>query len=605
MENDLSDDDASNPQIDTPLMSSVANLPPTPMIPNLMQSGVGTMPSLEPTNSFNPSNYIPGHLFPKFLNPNLAFSGCSNILQESRTSSDLDIEDNVVDDPKVTLEMMDLWEKFHNIGTEMVITKSGRQMFPQMKFRVSGLDLKSKYILLLDIVAADDFRYKFHNSRWMVAGKADPEMPKRMYIHPDSPATGEQWMQKVVSFHKLKLTNNISDKSAFGMGKVPSMDSQSPWQQGTILNSMHKYQPRFHLVRANDILKLPYATFRTYVFKETDFIAVTAYQNEKITQLKIDNNPFAKGFREAGAGKSAKKKMLPGHCLSQSGSGGKTARGENFFPGFFSGNKSYRSRSEHDEEDCKVDVVSLSVAESPGQSPRSSPSPPFIHNNNNNVLSGLKLEDNNEESKDAKRDAPQSLFPNSSNVAALQSLLSASHSLTSLLAAAGSTNFPLSPAAGSFLKFPLTPHINPMAGILGAHLASLAAQSNPLLTSWANNLPVASPFMADRLKSNRFSPYSKPSMHSNSIPVMSNSSPNSPTKSKHYESNDRTDQEDDDEMTVSPPKSPSPGYLPHPGIINMRKSSEDDPDPDVTTTTTESKLIQPVLEPLREEEVHS
>ena len=49
-------------------------------------------------------------------------------------------------------------------------------------------------------------------SRWIVAGKADPEMPKRMYIPPDSPATGEQWMQKVVSFHKLKLTNNISDK---------------------------------------------------------------------------------------------------------------------------------------------------------------------------------------------------------------------------------------------------------------------------------------------------------------------------------------------------------------------------------------------------------
>uniref|UniRef100_A0A1A9ZGP5 T-box domain-containing protein n=1 Tax=Glossina pallidipes TaxID=7398 RepID=A0A1A9ZGP5_GLOPL len=75
----------------------------------------------------------------------------------------------------------------------------------------------------------------------------------------------------------------------------------------TILNSMHKYQPRFHLVRANDILKLPYSTFRTYVFKETEFIAVTAYQNEKITQLKIDNNPFAKGFRDTGAGKREKK----------------------------------------------------------------------------------------------------------------------------------------------------------------------------------------------------------------------------------------------------------------------------------------------------------
>jgi T-box len=49
----------------------------------------------------------------------------------------------------------------------------------------------------------------------MVAGKADPEMPKRMYIHPDSPSTGEQWMQKLVTFHKLKLTNNISDKHGF------------------------------------------------------------------------------------------------------------------------------------------------------------------------------------------------------------------------------------------------------------------------------------------------------------------------------------------------------------------------------------------------------
>ncbi|XP_059224289.1 optomotor-blind protein isoform X1 [Stomoxys calcitrans] len=201
-------------------------------------------------------------------------------------------EDGVVDDPKVTLEGKELWEKFHKLGTEMVITKSGRQMFPQMKFRVSGLDAKAKYILLLDIVAADDYRYKFHNSRWMIAGKADPEMPKRMYIHPDSPTTGEQWMQKVVSFHKLKLTNNISDKHGF--------------VSTTILNSMHKYQPRFHLVRANDIIKLPYSTFRTYVFKETEFIAVTAYQNEKITQLKIDNNPFAKGFRDTGAGKREK-----------------------------------------------------------------------------------------------------------------------------------------------------------------------------------------------------------------------------------------------------------------------------------------------------------
>ncbi|XP_026066353.1 T-box transcription factor TBX3-like isoform X1 [Carassius auratus] len=225
----------------------------------------------------------------------LHFSSLGHHTAHLRPLKTLEPEEEVEDDPKVHLEAKELWELFHKRGTEMVITKSGRRMFPPFKVRCTGLDKKAKYILLMDIVAADDCRYKFHNSRWMVAGKADPEMPKRMYIHPDSPATGEQWMSKVVNFHKLKLTNNISDKHGF---------------VSTILNSMHKYQPRFHIVRANDILKLPYSTFRTYVFPETDFIAVTAYQNDKITQLKIDHNPFAKGFRDTGNGRREKRKQL-------------------------------------------------------------------------------------------------------------------------------------------------------------------------------------------------------------------------------------------------------------------------------------------------------
>jgi hypothetical protein len=44
-------------------------------------------------------------------------------------------------------------------------------------------------------------------------------------------------------------------------------------------------------------------SFNTYTFDEMQFIAVTAYQNEQITQLKIDNNPFAKGFRDNGMGR--------------------------------------------------------------------------------------------------------------------------------------------------------------------------------------------------------------------------------------------------------------------------------------------------------------
>ncbi|KAH9525612.1 hypothetical protein Btru_001820 [Bulinus truncatus] len=77
----------------------------------------------------------------------------------------------------------------------------------------------------------------------------------------------------------------------------------------TILNSMHKYQPRLHIVRSADFLSLPFSAWKTISFEETSFMAVTAYQNEKITQLKIDNNPFAKGFRDTGGGKREKKRL--------------------------------------------------------------------------------------------------------------------------------------------------------------------------------------------------------------------------------------------------------------------------------------------------------
>ncbi|XP_070760649.1 T-box transcription factor TBX5b [Enoplosus armatus] len=183
---------------------------------------------------------------------------------------------------KVFLHDRELWTKFDEVGTEMIITKAGRRMFPSYKVKVTGLNPKTKYILLMDIVPRDDHRYKFADNKWSVTGKAEPAMPGRLYVHPDSPATGAHWSRQLVSFQKLKLTNNHLDP----FGHI-------------ILNSMHKYQPRLHIVKAdeNNGFGSKNTAFCTHVFSETAFIAVTSYQNHKITQLKIENNPFAKGFR--------------------------------------------------------------------------------------------------------------------------------------------------------------------------------------------------------------------------------------------------------------------------------------------------------------------
>ncbi|XP_068601554.1 T-box transcription factor TBX4 [Brachionichthys hirsutus] len=190
--------------------------------------------------------------------------------------------DQNIENIKVVLHERELWKKFHETGTEMIITKAGRRMFPSYKVKVTGMNPKTKYILLIDVVPADDHRYKFCDNKWMVAGKAEPAMPGRLYVHPDSPATGAHWMRQLVSFQKLKLTNNHLDP----FGHI-------------ILNSMHKYQPRLHIVKAdeNNAFGSKNTAYCTHVFHETSFISVTSYQNHKITQLKIENNPFAKGFR--------------------------------------------------------------------------------------------------------------------------------------------------------------------------------------------------------------------------------------------------------------------------------------------------------------------
>ncbi|XP_033946256.1 T-box transcription factor TBX5-like isoform X1 [Pseudochaenichthys georgianus] len=191
-------------------------------------------------------------------------------------------EQNGMEGIKVFLHDRELWTKFDEVGTEMIITKAGRRMFPSYKVKVTGLNPKTKYILLMDLVPKDDHRYKFSDNKWSVTGKAEPAMPGRLYVHPDSPATGAHWSRQLVSFQKLKLTNNHLDP----FGHI-------------ILNSMHKYQPRLHIVKAdeNNGFGSKNTAFCTHIFSETAFIGVTSYQNHKITQLKIENNPFAKGFR--------------------------------------------------------------------------------------------------------------------------------------------------------------------------------------------------------------------------------------------------------------------------------------------------------------------
>ncbi|XP_013918911.1 PREDICTED: T-box transcription factor TBX6-like [Thamnophis sirtalis] len=157
------------------------------------------------------------------------------------------------------------------LGSRGVLTEiSGRRMFPQLKISVTGLDPEAKYLLLVDVVSVGGSRYKWHGKKWEASGKAELPPPDRVYIHPDSPASGAHWMRQPVSFHRLKLTNNTLDPHGH-----------------LIVHSMHRYQPRVHVVGAGG-RRGAGSGCATFTFPETQFLTVTAYQNPQSHHWKVN-----------------------------------------------------------------------------------------------------------------------------------------------------------------------------------------------------------------------------------------------------------------------------------------------------------------------------
>lgn len=49
---------------------------------------------------------------------------------------------------------------------------------------------------------------------------------------------------------------------------------------------MHRYIPRLHIIEALDSYSMRTGPLSTFIFEETAFIAVTAYQNDQVCIMK-------------------------------------------------------------------------------------------------------------------------------------------------------------------------------------------------------------------------------------------------------------------------------------------------------------------------------
>ncbi|XP_061185874.1 T-box transcription factor mls-1-like [Saccostrea echinata] len=211
------------------------------------------------------------------------YSDVQSFLTEAGGSGDdiADKNDNCIQliNGLVTMSMAEakLWYKFLKVGTEMIINRNGRRMFPYVEFYLRGLDPFGLYDVIFDIIPASKKSFKFLNNKWVPISRKEEEYKNQPFKHQDSPRIGSEWMTRKISFEKMKLTNKPSTKAGI-----------------FTLHTFQKYLVRISLVKLEKNDELSVVEFP---IQATTFIAVTAYNNKDVTVLKINSNPYSKGFR--------------------------------------------------------------------------------------------------------------------------------------------------------------------------------------------------------------------------------------------------------------------------------------------------------------------
>ncbi|CAL2034477.1 unnamed protein product [Caenorhabditis brenneri] len=186
---------------------------------------------------------------------------------------------------RVSLHNADLWQKFYPVN-EMVASKPGRKLFPELEVNIEGLDPYALYEVFLYLERVDDYKYKFIKdkesgiSKWEVIGHVlKNNIPIDKRPHKNGARSGFDWMDHPVSFSSICITND------------PNFDEQKHNKKAILVSPMHKYQPVISVKRLSD------GKEEEFRLTMTEFMVMTMYQNPKIIELKIENNKFASKFR--------------------------------------------------------------------------------------------------------------------------------------------------------------------------------------------------------------------------------------------------------------------------------------------------------------------
>uniref|UniRef100_A0A8C4RBG0 BHLH domain-containing protein n=1 Tax=Eptatretus burgeri TaxID=7764 RepID=A0A8C4RBG0_EPTBU len=219
----------------------------------------------------------------------------------------------------VTLVNHRFWAMFHINGTEMLVARSGRRMFPYCQFDIDGLDPNLDYIMALDMVPMDSHHNQRFDACFPVVHSMS-ECPDQLYLHPESPSLGLHWMKRNISFCKVKLTNHYILKNEY-----------------LFLSAKHNYAPRLHVIQSDVVPSTITHKENYFIFPQTEFTAVTSYQNTLMTELKLGHNLDMKGPKQSNYLQELQRKS----SINSTGSG----TDESSIKSIFANSKNYLSGS--------------------------------------------------------------------------------------------------------------------------------------------------------------------------------------------------------------------------------------------------------------------
>lgn len=267
---------------------------------------------------------------------------------------------------RVILQEEFLWQQFNSLGNEMIITRSGRCLFPLFKIGFESyspshssstfncVDIRgdSFYRIGIVIEQLDWMKWRYREGQWQpilggltdvnktilklntetIANGGGNEMKNEtianggrigtassdnigshlstIYEPFETPKRGNDLIESGVSFSKLKLVNRSSTCSSSTLispssSRLAGEGINQRMREGgngrkyraiASLHSFHRYRPLVYIKQVFPELPFTWNRAQRIFYPETQFIAVTHYQNESITLLKKSYNPHAKGF---------------------------------------------------------------------------------------------------------------------------------------------------------------------------------------------------------------------------------------------------------------------------------------------------------------------